>query len=215
MFEPRAIRKESTMALSLRKLSSQRLSRSPVGAARLACLLTSCLVAGAGASAAHGQASFAGTNVQPFSVFIAGTRLNPDYGSHTNYGFTVGADYTRHYRILDPSLEGRVSHAGGTNVGITSYMGGLRGGREYGRFHPYGDLLLGYGKITFTHPSGQYLEDNSTVFGVGGGLDYDIRGNFAAKGDFQFESWKLGSGNHRQTPTLFSVGVVYRLPIGR
>lgn len=203
------------MALSLRKLLPQRLSRSPAGAARLAGLLTSCLVAGAGASAAHAQASFAGTNVHPFSVFIAGTRLNPDYGSHTNYGFTVGADYTRHYRILDGSLEGRFSHAGGTNVGITSYLGGLRGGREYGRFHPYGDLLFGYGKITFTHPSGQYLEDNSIVYGAGGGLDYDILPNFAAKADFQIESWKLGSANHRQMPTLFSIGIVYRLPIGR
>lgn len=202
------------MALSSRKLSTQRLSRSRARAVRLACLLTLCLGAGAGASAAHAQASFAGTRVQPFSVFIAGTRLNPDYGSHTNYGFTVGADYTRHYRILNPSLEGRISHAGGENVGITSYLGGLRGGREYGHFHPYGDILFGYGKITFTHPSGQYSEDNSTVYGVGGGLDYDIRGNFAAKADFQFESWKLGSANHRLTPTLFSIGVVYHLPIG-
>jgi len=202
------------MALSLRKPSFKRLFLLQVRTSRFVWLLTSCLLASAGTGAAHGQAVYAATHLQPFSVFVAGTRINPDYGLHSNNGFTVGADYTRRYRFLNPSIEGRISHAGGENVGITSYMGGLRGEREYGRFHPYVDLLLGYGKITFTHPSGQYLEDNSTVFGAGGGLDYDILGNFAVKGDFQFESWKLGSGNHRQTPTLFSIGIVYRLPFG-
>jgi len=202
------------MVLSPRKLSLQRPSLSHVGASWSACLLTSCLLASGGAGAAHAQASYAATRVQPFSVFVAGSRINPDFGSHRNYGFTVGADYTRHYQFLNPSLEGRISHAGGADAGITSYMGGLRGGREYGRFHPYGDILLGYGKITFTHPSGQYLQDNSIVFGLGGGLDYDLLRNFAVKGDFQLESWKLGSGNNRQTPTLFSIGIVYHLPIG-
>lgn len=162
---------------------------------------------------ANAQASYAATHIQNFSVFAEGTRLNPDYGSHNNYGFTVGGDYTRHYHFLNPSLEGRISHAGGSDVGLTSYMGGLRGSRDYGRLHPYGDILLGYGVITFTHPHGQYLRDNSTVYGAGGGVDYDVIGNFSVKGEFQFQSWKLGSANHRQTPTYISFGVVYHLPI--
>lgn len=162
---------------------------------------------------ASAQASYAATRAGGHvSVFGAGSRLNPDYGPQTNYGYTFGADYTRHYRLLNPSLEFRVNHAGGDTVGETAYMGGLKGSRDYGRFHPYGDLLIGYGKITFTHPQGFYYRDNSIAFGAGGGVDVDVVGNFQAKADFQFQSWKLGNANNRLTPTLFSVGVVYRLP---
>jgi len=172
------------------------------------------LLLGSGANRASAQASYAAARANtPLSVFGAFSRLNPDYGPQTNYGYTFGADYTRHYRLLDPSLEGRVSHAGGQTVGQTSYMGGIKGGKDFGRFHPYGDFLLGYGKITFTHPHGQYFRDDSTVFDAGGGVDVDIIGNLAAKADFQFQSWKLGNANSRLTPKILSFGLVYRLPL--
>ena len=174
--------------------------------------LAACLCGSARQASA--QAAYAATHVQNFSVFAEGSRLSPDYGPQTNYGYTVGADYTRHYHILNPSIEGRITHAGGDTVGMTSYMGGFKGSKDYGHFHPYGDFLLGYGVITFTHPQGQYYRDNSTVFGAGGGVDYDIIGNFAAKAEFQFQSWKLGNANSRLTPTVLSIGVVYHLPIG-
>ncbi len=106
------------MALSLRKPSFKRLFLLQVRTSRFVWLLTSCLLASAGAGAAHAQAAYAATHLQPFSVFVAGTRINPDFGLHRNYGFTVGADYTRRYRFLNPSIEGRISHAGGENVAL-------------------------------------------------------------------------------------------------
>lgn len=162
---------------------------------------------------ASAQASYTASRHEGHvSIFGEGSRLSTDYGPKKDYGYTFGADYTRHYRLLNPSLEFRVSHADGDNVGQTSYMGGLKGSRDYGRLHPYGDLLLGYGIITFTHPRGTYYRDNSIIFGAGGGVDVDIVGNFAAKAEFQYQSWKLGNANSRLTPSLLSIGIVYHLP---
>jgi len=172
-----------------------------------ACLL------GIAADRASAQANYAASrHPSHLSVFGEASQLRPDYGTQKNYGYTFGADYTLHYRILNPSLEFRVNRADGQNVAQTSYMGGLKGSKDYGRLHPYGDFLIGYGKITFNHPHGQYFRDNSTVFGAGGGVDVDVIGNFGAKAEFQYQSWKLGSANNRLTPTLLSIGLVYHLP---
>lgn len=50
------------------------------------------------------------------------------------------------------------------------------------------------------------------MFDGGAGLDYDVFGPFAVKGEFQYQSWKLGSANNRLTPSVISFGVVYHLP---
>ena len=68
-------------------------------------------------------------------------------------------------------------------------------------FHPYADFLFGAGHIFFTQPPAPgYRSDKSVVYSYGGGMDFDVHGNFAAKIDFQAQSWNwaLKSLGHRQ-----------------
>ncbi len=137
-------------------------------------------------------------------------------GSNLNTGLTVGGDLTRGLRWFQPSIELRYDwSAGGTTIEKT-VSGGLKIEKAFGRLHPYGDLLLGYGIIDFEHPAifptGPYTHDNSFVYQGGGGLDLDLSPHFALKLDAQAQSWRLGSEANRLTPVLGTVGVVYRIP---
>ena len=165
---------------------------------------------------ASAQASATATRTIDVSVFAGGMHLSTDYGD-TDYGVVFGADITRHFRLFDAALEARatLSNQGGA-VKENTFAGGLRLGKNFHRFHPYVDLLVGEGTITFTHPipfpNGLYTSDNSTIFSFGGGVDYDLTRSFALKADYNAQSWRLGDEQNRLTPAAFTVGVAYRIP---
>ncbi len=150
------------------------------------------------------------------SAYGGVTRISPDYGDKADYGFFVGGDAVRHFRRFELGLDARYVYGTGPVVGEHSFLGGLRAGKTYRRFHPYGDVEVGAGTITFGQPilfaTGPYTHDNSVVLALGGGLDYDVSSRFAIKGDAQYQKWKLGSESNGLTPFVVSAGVVYRFP---
>ena len=82
-------------------------------------------------------------------------------------------------------------------------------------FIPYIDFLVSSGTIQFDQPfidarGKLYTSDNSIVYSAGGGVDYDITRHFAARFDYQFEHWNLGT-TQTLTPEALSIGVVYHL----
>lgn len=172
------------------------------------------------------QAQFAAPTASKkfgLSAFGGVTAVSPSYqpdtdagGSKINTGLTVGGDLTRGLRWVQPSLELRYDWSTGSTVIEKTLSGGLKVEKVFGRLHPYGDVLLGYGIIDFQHPAifstGPYTQDNSFVYQGGGGLDLDLSPHFALKLDAQAQSWKLGSEGNRLTPVLGTVGVVYRIP---
>lgn len=167
---------------------------------------------------ASAQASFTASRTLGISVFAGGMHLNTDYGD-TNYGVVFGADLTRRFRLFNAGLEARATISSqGDAVKETTFGGGLRLGKDFRRFHPYADVLVGEGTITFTHPvvypTGPYASDNSAIFSFGGGLDYDLTHSFALKADYNSQSWHLGEEQNRLTPAAFTVGIVYQIPFG-
>ena len=148
--------------------------------------------------------------------FAGFSRLAPDYGPYTDYGLLAGVDASHALRHFTPSVEFRYTRGTGSGVGESTFEGGLKAEKRFGRFNPYGDVLLGYGTITFDQPilfsTGPYAKDNSVIYVLGGGLDYDVGRNFSAKVDEQIQSWRLGNEVNRLAPIAFSVGLSYRIP---
>jgi len=165
---------------------------------------------------AHGQAEATATKALGLSAFGAVSRGSTDY-SNGGYGYLFGGDATRHFHWFDPSVEVRYAYGQGSAVTEKTLSGGIKVEKRLGpggRIHPYADVMIGYGVIDFKrpaiYPTGPYKSDNSTVYSMGGGADVDLTSHFAVKGDFEYNSWKLGTEYSRLTPMAVSVGVLYR-----
>ena len=151
------------------------------------------------------------------SVFGAVTALDPKYGITTReLGYTIGGDVTYHLRLLDVSFEARYTTASGFSADESTYGGGFKLERAFGRFHPYVDFLLESGKVKFDHPeiygNSNYTHDNSFVYDAGVGVDYDVTRSFAVKAEAQGQRWQIGAERPAFNPFNGSVGIVYRIP---
>ena len=179
--------------------------------ARTSVLLASCAILLAlSAQGASAQATYTADRTNAFSVFGAATKLDTDYG-RTENGFIVGGDFShaiRFHAIL-PSVELRYTWSTGQVVTEDSIMGGLKLETKIHRFHPYGNILVGYGLINYVDV-GQ--NDNTIAYGGGLGLDFDVTQHFALKVDAQEEIWHLGHTSNALTPQMLSVGILYRIP---
>ncbi len=169
---------------------------------------------------AHGQATAAAIRSQSVDIFAGASAVQTDYNSKDK-GFVVGGDFTYHLRHFDASLDVRYNRATGNRVGEKDFAGGLKIARQFRRYHPYADLMIGYGIITFDYPTvnpdgSVYANDNSTIYDFGGGVDIDLTRRFALKVDAQYQYWNLGTrGNANSVsfnPYIGSIGVVYHLP---
>ena len=163
------------------------------------------------------QANPVASKKADISVFGTYSRVTTDYGPETNNGYTFGANYTRYMHwFVNPSLEFRAKIANGPTVDEKTFGGGIRAERQFKNFHPYADFLISAGTIDFQHPNidvrgNLYKSDDSIVYSTGIGLDYDVTSRWAARADYQFEHWSLGT-NQTLTPRVLSFGVVYRIP---
>jgi len=142
--------------------------------------------------------------------------VSPDFRSSPHdSGFIAGVNVTRYFHFpVAPSLELRANIATGPAVNESSYLVGARAQANLGRrFYPYADFLIGPGAIHFNQifiPG--YTHDNSLVKSIGGGVDIDLVRHFQVKLDYQQQFWKIGKEIAGFSPSLLSVGVVYRIP---
>jgi hypothetical protein len=171
------------------------------------CVLLTCAMF-ASATALSAQASAVSSRTLAVSSFVAGGVTNTDY-ARQDHGLTFGTDLMHYNRLLQPSLEIRGTLTSGDFVRQRTISSGIKLEKGYGRFHPYGDFLYGYGVISFPQ-NVVYPKDNSGIWTYGGGLDYQASRSFSLKADIQQQSWKLGKQDPRFEPTLVTVGFVYR-----
>lgn len=166
---------------------------------------------------AYGQATTTASKTMDISFFGGYSATRPDYGPQVDNGVTVGANVTRYYRYrVKPSLETRFGFANGPTVNEQTYLFGFRGQMDYGRVHPYADVLFGLGNIHYNfivdprNPKSG-LNDDSVVESPGVGLDIDVYRQWQVKADYQYQFWNLGT-NDSLSPSVFTVGVTYRIP---
>ena len=176
------------------------------------------------ASALYAQASPTASKPAAASIFAAYSLVSTDRKlplntqaatnseSTKNSGFTFGADISFNLpHGFIPSLEGRIKVAPGSFVSENTYGGGVRLEQRFQYFHPYVDFLWGYGTISFPQLHSSQPNDNSIIYALGGGLDYNLTPNWATRVDYQYEFWKTGM-NVAFNPSALTIGVVYRVP---
>lgn len=147
------------------------------------------LVINAGGEGSDFQPDYAGQGV-------AQTSPNRLYG----IGGWVDADFTRWIQI---EAEGRWLHWNQyAGIDENTYMIGPRVPiHEFHRFTPYGKFLIGWG-------SGSFLTGRTTAWAYGGGVDYRLSRKFTARGDYEFQDWRVTPALH---PSGFSVGLSYKV----
>ncbi len=161
---------------------------------------------------AKAQAGYGATRTLSLSAFGGATIYQPDLGSdykQNKVGYAFGGGLTYHLGSLGFSLEPRYGHVPSNSGSETYFLGNLKVEKAMGpghRFHPYSLAGIGYGSIS--HPAGH--GDNSIVYGIGPGLDFDVTPHIAVKGDFIYQFWNLGTPHSTFNPHGYTVAVVYR-----
>jgi hypothetical protein len=174
-------------------------------------LAISLAVALAAPGTASAQATVAAQRGAAITPFVQTTLVRPDWGQTDNIGFSAGVDYTRFFHsIIQPSLELRMTDAGGLNVAERSFTGGFKLETTILGIHPYGTLLAGTGVITFMHPQPGYGSDTSFVYSLGGGAEFNVMRGWKLRADFAQQHWDLDP--QLLTPMNFSLGVAYNIP---
>jgi hypothetical protein len=177
---------------------------------------------GVAPNALRAQAISTASKGAEISVFGAYMASKTDYGPYTKEGFGAGADFTvfPHFPVA-PSFEVRATDALGQDGTETVLLLGIRLQRDIHRYHPYGDFLIGPGKIVFhPAPGPNYTSDTSRSISYGGGVNIDVTRSFALKLDVQKQDWDFGlrneanpgDGTFNLHPVSAMVGVIYTIP---
>jgi opacity protein-like surface antigen len=144
-------------------------------------------------------------------VFGMGTAEKPNFlGSDIAYGVTGGTSLDWRFGRFRPGGEIRGSYASYSFQSLKLISVGPKLTYDAGRFHPYADFLIGYGVGTFKQSLGPtYKGNNSTVYSVGGGLDYALTRYWAVRLDYHHESWDFDAPDQPFHPQPVSIGVRY------
>jgi hypothetical protein len=179
-------------------------------------------------SLAQGQAAPTATQILQLSAFAGAsgvyTGLNGAYGSPfqgRNGSITAGIAAGGHPLFsFYPSIEVRGTYPirSGAVTGEKNVLGGLVLAKHYGRLHPYADIFIGRGALSFVtaypNPAGNtiYVQTASTVLAPGAGANLFVWGNFAAKADFQLERYETPvTASGSLYSKALTLGVLYRI----
>ncbi len=172
----------------------------------------------------HAQALVTASKAAEITAFGGYMYTSPDYGQSSSKGFLAGADFTlfRHWWV-DPSVEARFDYTAGTGISEHAFLAGPRAQKDLGRFHPYVNVLIGEGHISYNPPPSISPNDHgdgglNIAYGIG--ADVDLVHHLSLKVDFLQQNWNLGQNsafqpdgsNYTLTPRTLSIGVTYHFP---
>jgi hypothetical protein len=106
-------------------------------------------------------------------VKVLGATAFVDTDSLRHFGFEGEARWLKFHQTHD--------------INATTYLGGLRYSRYYGKFQPYAKGLVGLGQFNYTYNLGK---DTSLVVAPGAGLDYRLTPRIRWRAvDFEYQMW--------------------------
>ena len=116
------------------------------------------------------------------------------YGNVKLYGPSVFVDIDtlRHFgveaevRLLPYHAQEGILQTVYKEEHATTYMGGVRYFRTYGRLQPYVKGLVGLGQFTYPY---KYATDNDLVVAPGAGMDYKLTNRIKVRGNFEYQLW--------------------------
>jgi hypothetical protein len=156
------------------------------------------------------------------SAFVGASGINTGYDSGENVAITGGVDIGVYSaRRFEYAVEYRGTYTvwqSGIDSEKSSYIGAVLARRQ-GRWHPYGDILVGRVETDFSGIGAQvpntivfYTKSSSNAFAGGGGANYDLGSHFAVKLDAlvqRFSSPVTTSGH--AYPISGTVALVYNV----
>lgn len=172
-----------------------------------------------GSHLAAGQANPTATQRLQISAFggLTGTYTGLEGGR--NLGITAGADldiYSFHNFVPGAEVRGTYPIHEGQIDGQEDLLAGIKVHHPWRAFQPYADFLIGRGQISYKHggfklPPYIYIASTSVVFSPGVGVDLDLSHRWAAKADFQYQTWNTPvSFTGTIHPRVLTAGLVYR-----
>lgn len=165
--------------------------------------------------AAQGQSRATADQGIRLQAYALGTYVRPDFlGPTRNGGATAGVNVNifRFFGRVDPSLDLRAMGSFGSVSHQFFYGGGPRVVVTFGRIQPFGEFLIGTGRISFPHPADpNYTHDDSLTRVYGGGLDVGLTRDFALRAEALRQDWQLSSNVPPFHPVSISVGARYQV----
>ena len=137
------------------------------------------------------------------------TSANSDYLSNRIKGYTFYGDFD-FFHNLGIEVDFHDVSDSPTKIYERTYEVGVRYVRHYGRFGPYGKVLVGRAQFNYANDSALLAYN---MYALGGGLDYAVLPKVNVRADYEYQSWS-GFKPNGLTPQLLTIGVAYHFPSG-
>lgn len=161
----------------------------------------------------RGQASPTASRAGDLQIGGGFTSAASDYGRRFNGGNAYATfDFREHFGVEADFHY--VRQGNGSTLYEKTYEIGGRYTRTYGRFAPYGKVLVGRGVFNFPPcppPAAQNVACANLAFNMyalGGGTDVHVRPWLNVRGDFEYQNWP-GFPPTGLTPLLVTLGAAY------
>ena len=129
----------------------------------------------------------------------------PDYGTDNFKGFTGYADFD-FFHNLGVELNFRFLKGPQKDLYEKTYEAGVRYHRNYGRFAPYGKIMIGRGVFNYQNSVANLAYNMAAA---GGGVDCKvIKPYITVRADAEYQRWS-GFPPNGLTPIVGYVGVAY------
>jgi len=137
----------------------------------------------------------------------------PDYTPQKAYGFGIYTNYfvTPNFGVeLDYHRATISQHSPATE---TSFEYGVAYREVYGIYRPYVRASFGRGSFNFPSQTGSQTsvaDLGYNLYGVAGGVDFEVTRSINARAEIEYQSWFAGNGlTNGLTPVFFTVGAAY------
>jgi hypothetical protein len=176
-------------------------------------LFTAFLIATAAASIGHAQASATASRLGDAQIGGGFVNANSDYARSRFNGYDFYADLDFHHNF-GAEVEYHYLTDGDQNTHEyqRTYEVGARYSRHFGRFQPYGKIMIGRGVQNYPYDIANLAYN---IGALGGGTDIRIRRHFNARIDYEYQHWfsfrkePYTAPNDSLTPDMLSVGFAY------
>ncbi len=156
------------------------------------------------ASLLQAQSSPTASRAGDLQVGVGYALAKPDYGPDNFKGLAGYAafDFFHNFGV---ELDFRFLKGPDKDLYEKTYEAGVRYHRTYGRFSPYGKIMVGRGVFNYQNSVANLAYN---MVAGGGGVDYRIKPYLSLRADAEYQHWS-GFPPNGLTPLVGYIGVAY------
>jgi hypothetical protein len=158
----------------------------------------------AGTPLLHAQSVPTASRLGDLQIGAGYAVAEPDYGPDRFKGLTAYADFD-FFHNFGVELNFRFLKGPTKDLYEKTYETGIRYHRNYGRFAPYGKIMVGRGVFNYQNSVANLAYNMAAG---GGGVDFRVKPYLTIRADAEYQRWG-GFPPHGLTPLVGSIGVAY------